>query len=74
MRHSDPSLTANVYTDTAQLDIAKAIDRLPALPLCGVPNGVPATGYHRTSLSLTDIQPPPDQRALKTKKPAKTRA
>ena len=33
MRHSDPSLTANVYTDPALLDVAGALDVLPALPL-----------------------------------------
>lgn len=33
MRHSDPSLTANVYTDPKLLDVAGALDALPALPL-----------------------------------------
>lgn len=33
MRHSDPSLTANVYTDPRLLDVAGAIERLPHLPL-----------------------------------------
>ena len=33
MRHSDPSLTANVYTDPRLLDIIGALDVLPALPL-----------------------------------------
>lgn len=33
MRHSDPSLTANVYTDPKLLDIGGALDALPALPL-----------------------------------------
>jgi len=31
MRHSKPELTANIYTDPALLDIAGAIDALPAL-------------------------------------------
>ena len=35
MRHSDPSLTANVYTDPQLLDVAGALDSLPALPLDG---------------------------------------
>ena len=35
MRHSDPSLTANVYTDPKLLDVAGALDALPALPLDG---------------------------------------
>ncbi len=33
MRHSDPSLTANVYTDPRLLDVAGALDALPALRL-----------------------------------------
>lgn len=33
MRHSDPSLTANVYTDPRLLDVAGALDALPLLPL-----------------------------------------
>jgi integrase len=35
MRHSDPRLTANVYTDPRLLDVAGALDTLPALPLDG---------------------------------------
>jgi integrase len=37
MRHSDPKLTANVYTDPRLLDVAGALDVLPALPLDGRP-------------------------------------
>lgn len=33
MRHSDPSLTANVYTDPKLLDVAGAVASLPDLPL-----------------------------------------
>jgi integrase len=36
MRHSDPSLTANVYTDPKLLDVAGAVASLPDLPLDGV--------------------------------------
>lgn len=36
MRHSDPSLTANVYTDPKLLDVAGAVASLPDLPLAGV--------------------------------------
>jgi hypothetical protein len=32
MRHSDPKLTANVYTDPVLLDVAGAVNALPALP------------------------------------------
>lgn len=35
MRHSDPSLTANVYTDPKLLDVAGAVASLPDLPLGG---------------------------------------
>jgi integrase len=33
MRHSDPSLTANVYADPRLLDVHAAVEALPALPL-----------------------------------------
>ena len=33
MRHSDPKLTANIYTDPALLDVAGALDSLPTIPL-----------------------------------------
>ena len=36
MRHSDPSLTANVYTDPKLLDVAGAVASLPDLPLDGI--------------------------------------
>jgi Phage integrase family len=35
MRHADPSLTANVYTDPKLLDVHGALDALPSLPLDG---------------------------------------
>jgi hypothetical protein len=35
MRHSDPSLTANVYPDPKLLDVAGAVASLPELPLDG---------------------------------------
>jgi hypothetical protein len=31
MRHSDPSLTANIYTDPVLLDTAAAVVSLPSL-------------------------------------------
>ena len=37
MRHSDPSLTANVYTDPKLLDVAGAVASLPDLPLGEMP-------------------------------------
>jgi hypothetical protein len=36
MRHSDPSLTANVCTDPKLLDVARAAESLPDLPLAAV--------------------------------------
>ncbi len=33
MRHADPSMTANVYTDPKLLDVYGALDSLPSLPL-----------------------------------------
>lgn len=36
MRHSDPSLTANFYTDPKLLDVGGAVASLPDLPLGGV--------------------------------------
>ncbi len=39
MRHSDPSLTANVYTDPKLLDVAGALEALPGLD--GSPTGQP---------------------------------
>jgi integrase len=35
LRHSDPKLTANVYTDPQLLDVKGALDSLPELPLTG---------------------------------------
>ncbi len=47
MRHSDPSLTANVYTDPKLLDVAGAVASSPDLPLdrCGTqhPSVYPGT-------------------------------
>jgi integrase len=37
MRHSSPTLTANVYTDPKLLDVAGALNALPALPLDAEP-------------------------------------
>lgn len=36
MRHSEASLTANVYNDPKLLDVAGAVASLPDLPLGGV--------------------------------------
>jgi integrase len=42
MRHSDPRLTMNVYTDPRLLDVKGALDVLPALPLYAEPLAIPA--------------------------------
>ncbi len=56
MRHSDPSLTANVYTDPRLLDVAGAVEALPELPIDDGPNmeRARATGtYAADSVALT---------------------
>lgn len=40
MRHSDPSLTANVYTDPKLLDVAGAVASPPDLPLGPVESAI----------------------------------
>jgi integrase len=46
MRHSKPELTANIYTDPKLIDVAGAIDALPALALSpeAAPTGATAAG------------------------------
>jgi len=63
MRHSDPSLTANVYTDPRLLDVSGALDALPSLPLEPGRQSTPeraravATGTHgRSSVALPVAQ------------------
>ncbi|MCC6798183.1 MAG: tyrosine-type recombinase/integrase [Candidatus Hydrogenedentes bacterium] len=49
MRHSTPTLTANIYTDPKLLDVAGALDALPDLPLDGaslVAPNVALAGYN----------------------------
>ena len=48
MRHSDPALTANVYTDPKLLDVAGALNVLPTLPLKdnGMMDHQKGTGTH----------------------------
>jgi integrase len=57
MRHSDPKLTANVYTDPKLLDVAGALDALPSLSLDPKPSEsaerARATGtYDRCAVAL----------------------
>ncbi len=54
MRHSDPKLTANVYTDAKLLDVAGALETLPRLPLT-VPSESETTAMKATG--TTDQAP-----------------
>jgi integrase len=54
MRHSDPKLTANVYTDPKLLDVRGALDALPSLPL----RGGPTVERERTRATGTDAFSP----------------
>ncbi len=56
MRHSKPELTANIYTDPKLLDIAGAIDALPAMTL------PPQTDP--TSISTESVEPATGLRAI----------
>jgi integrase len=63
MRHSDPSLTANVYTDPRLLDVAGALDALPSLPLDADPptvESVKATGSNGPNLRQASGAVAPD--------------
>ncbi len=56
MRHSSIDLTMNVYTDPRVLDVAGALDSLPALPLDGYrrdrqPTIATGTDDHRTAIA-----------------------
>jgi integrase len=44
MRHADPGLTANVYTDPKLLDVEGALTALPALEIGDVPGAKQSTG------------------------------
>jgi integrase len=52
MRHSNPTLTANVYTDQKLLDVQGALDALPSLPL----NAGPTVEQERARATWTDGQ------------------
>ena len=53
MRHSDPKLTANVYTDPRLLDVHSALDALPMLPL----NSSPIQNTQTMRITGTDAKP-----------------
>jgi len=54
MRHSNPTLTANVYTDPKLLDVSGALDALPSLPL----DAAPTVGQERALATGTDALAP----------------
>jgi integrase len=54
MRHSDPKLTANVYTDPKLLDVRGALDALPSLRL----DAGPTAERERARATGTDTQSP----------------
>lgn len=64
MRHSDPSLTANVYTDPRLLDVAGALNVLPSLPLDGGPDveTVAMTGTDAADSLAPNLAPNADNR------------
>src|SRR5439155_7986767 len=59
MRHSDPSLTANVYTDPKLLDVHDALDALPSLPLdtCTETERIAAKATGTDNLSTCPLAP-----------------
>ncbi len=79
MRHSDPSLTANVYTDPKLLDIGGALDALPALPLNAEPSNAREqaralkTGTCDTFPLAPLLAPTGDQRGQTEGNPGKTK-
>jgi len=81
MRHSDPSLTANIYTDPRLLDVHGALDALPSLPLSQDPDAdrqrvqATITGTYGSPSVALSVALPDDKRcktvvsADKTKSP-----
>jgi len=81
MRHSDPSLTANIYTDPRLLDVHGALDALPSLPLSQDPDAdrervqAASTGTYGSPSVALSVALPGDKRcktvvsADKTKSP-----
>jgi len=77
MRHSDIDLTMNVYTDPKLLDVAGALETLPALPLNGkqgasteVAKATGTNGLHHSSLAPT-LAPTLDKPSVSQSFPAK---
>ncbi len=58
MRHADPSLTANVYTDPKLLDVAGALDALPTLRLDGPSEFISARATGTRPIASPPLAPP----------------
>src|SRR5262249_16721949 len=58
MRHSDPKLTANLYTDPRLLDVHGALEALPTLPLESGP-GTERESLRATGTDVHDQLAPP---------------
>jgi len=60
MRHSDPKLTSTTYTHLELVDIGRALDALPVIPMDAqslvAPNVAPASGDNCDFQSIGDIQ------------------
>lgn len=77
MRHSDPKLTANIYTDPRLLDVAGALDSLPSLHLGADPNADQervehvATGTYGVNPVAPTVAPNGDKASKSRAKPGK---
>lgn len=69
MRHTDPALTMNIYTDPQLLDVAGAMNALPSLPLDGDDRQrAKATGTHdgAESFLVPNLGPTPGNQGTQT--------
>ena len=79
MRHSNISLTMNVYTDARLLDTASAVESLPNLPLAGshapehAPDHAPTADIPCQSVSSGDIGTTDDHCHQESENPANSR-
>jgi len=55
MRHSDPKLTANIYTDPRLLDVHGAIEALPTLSLTATRNEEPEVMRATGTMGITNL-------------------
>ncbi len=72
MRHSDIKLTMKNYTDSNQIDVAGAIEKLPKLNLASkinTPKATPTIGFSVQNMSQNGPNPTPGPHGVETKKP-----